>query len=328
MKTLAEIESDCTSAAIRIVMGTILRAARSDAPVLIRGETGTGKTLFAEILHGESPRREHPFVVVDCPSLSDELIASDLFGHARGAFTGAVGDQQGRAEAAHGGTLFLDEIGEIPPALQSKLLRFLQEKRYERVGENQTRRSDVRIVAATHRNIDDDITAGRFRQDLLYRLNVVEVHIPSIRERPEDILPLARHFIRGFAEKVGIPTPNLSKGAADLLCSYAWPGNIRELKNTIERAVILWPGSVIEPEAFPERLSGASARQPPFVGGDYAIDEIEQEHILRVIHRAPTLERAAAILGIDHTTLWRKRKRYLASLAALGKTTTPDVRME
>lgn len=322
LRTLAEMTPESQSPAVRNVMATIARAAQSDAPVLLRGETGTGKTMFAQAVHGESPRRDNPFVVVNCPTLSEELLASELFGHAKGAFTGAVRDQMGRVETAHGGTLFLDEIGEIPVSLQAKLLRFLQEKRYERIGENQTRHSDVRIVTATNRNIEDDITNGRFREDLYFRLNVIDIDIPSVRDRPEDILPLARHFIETFATRVGCPVPHLSKPACDILQSYSWPGNIRELRNTIERAVILWPTDVIGPEALPDRLSGTK-RLRPFVGGDCSVHEIEQEHILRVVNRTPTLDKAAEILGIDYTTLWRKRKRYLSDRAARG-IHTPD----
>jgi NtrC-family two-component system response regulator AlgB len=172
-------------------------------------------------------------------------------------------------------------------------------------------------VAATNRDIEDDIAKGRFRGDLFFRLNVIEVRLPPMRERPEDILPLAQHFIETVASQVGCPVPHLSKRAVDSLKSYSWPGNVRELKNTIERAVILWPTDLIEPEAFPERQSGARYVRP-LVGGDYTVDDVEQEHILRVIHRAPTLAKAAEILGIDYTTLWRKRKRYLSDLADQG----------
>jgi len=269
--------------------------------------------VLARALHAQSPRRPHPFVVVNCPTLSEELLASELFGHAKGAFTGAVRDQAGRVEAAQNGTLFLDEIGEISPGLQAKLLRFLQDKEFERVGETLTRRADVRVVAATNRDLESDVKNGRFREDLLYRLNVIELHIPPLRERPEDLLPLAHKFLTFFARSARRPTQELSATAAAALQSYGWPGNIRELRNAIERAVILWPAQVIEPAAFPERIAAQSVLSPR-LGGDFTLEAIEREHILQVIAHTPTLEDAARILGIDSSTLWRKRKRYDESL--------------
>lgn len=291
------------------VLDLIARAATSDAPVLLRGENGTGKGVLARCLHAQSPRRAQSFVVVNCPTLSEELLASELFGHTKGAFTGAVRDQPGRVEAAEGGTLFLDEIGEISLGLQAKLLRFLQEKQFERIGENQTRRADVRIVAATNRDLEADVKAGHFREDLLYRLNVLELCVPPLRERPEDIVRLARRFVVFTARLARRPIPELSPAAEEALLSYPWPGNVRELRNAIERAVILWPAQVIEPAALPERVA-AQVTSTPRLGGDYSVEDIEREHILRVIARAPTLEEAAKILGIESSTLWRKRKRY------------------
>jgi NtrC-family two-component system response regulator AlgB len=260
-------------------------------------------------MHEQSKRRERPFVVVNCPTLSEELLASELFGHAKGAFTGAVRDQPGRVESAQGGTLFLDEIGEMPANLQAKLLRFLQDKQFERVGETRTRQADVRVAAATNRNLDADVKTGAFREDLLYRLNVIEIHVPALRERPEDILPLARHFLEFFARALGRPVPELSPAAEQVLAGYAWPGNVRELRNTIERAMILWPSPRLEPQAFPERIAGA--KQPlPTVGGDFTLDAIERAHLQAVLARSASLDAAAATLGIDSSTLWRKRKRY------------------
>jgi NtrC-family two-component system response regulator AlgB len=232
-----------------------------------------------------------------------------LFGHERGAFTGAAARKPGKFELAHGGTLFLDEIGELPANLQAKLLRFLQERQFERIGETRTRRADVRVVSATNRDLDADIRNGKFREDLLYRMNVVEVKVPALRERREDILPLARHFLAFFARSMGRAVPELSPSAEQALEAYAWPGNIRELRNAIERAVILWPSSRLEPQAFPERIAGAKGRGP-YLGGDFTVDTIERAHILAVMGRAPSLDGAAGILGIDASTLWRKRKRY------------------
>jgi NtrC-family two-component system response regulator AlgB len=308
------LDTSSESPAMRQVYDLIARAAKTDAQVLFRGETGTGKTALARLLHEEGVRRDRPFAVVNCPTLSADLLASELFGHVRGAFTGAVKDQPGRVEAANGGTLFLDEIGEMPVALQAKLLRFLQDKQYERVGESETRTADVRIVTATNRDIEADIQAGHFREDLFYRLNVIEIRVPSLRERPEDILRLARRFLAFFSAsyavaRAGRPAPELSKEAEELMLSYRWPGNVRELRNAIERAVILWPAGVIGREAFPDRVAHLFPVRP-FVGGDFALDDIEREHIQQITGRTATLEEAAEILKIDTSTLWRKRKRY------------------
>jgi NtrC-family two-component system response regulator AlgB len=255
-----------------------------------------------------SPRKDGPFVTVNCPTLSEDLLASELFGHARGSFTGAVRDQAGRVEMADGGTLFLDEIAELSPALQAKLLRFLQDKQFERLGENLTRRSDVRVLAATNRDLDADVAQGRFRKDLLYRLNVVVVHLPPLRERREDILPLAREFLAFFARTSQRAVPQLSPEAERLLAAYDWPGNVRELRNALERALIVSPGIALDAGAF------ALARSPDQgaaeLGGDVTLDALEREHIERVLARAPSEKEAARILGIDASTLYRKRKRY------------------
>ena len=210
---------------------------------------------------------------------------------------------------ADGGTLFLDEIGEIAPGLQAKLLQFLQDKQFERLGENKTRYADVRVIAATNRDLETDVKIGRFREDLLYRLNVIEVTLPPLRERPEDILQLARWFLAFFARSARRLPPELSPTAEQTLLTYAWPGNVRELRNAIERAVILWPAQMIEPSAFPERIASYAALGPQ-LGGDYTLEVIEREHLLRVLARTSTLEEAAQVLGIDASTLWRKRKKY------------------
>src|SRR6185295_15284857 len=234
-----EADLETSSPKMRAVLDTLARAAAADAPVLLRGESGTGKGVLARAVHAQSSRAAAPFVTVNCPTLSDDLLASELFGHARGAFTGAVRDQPGRVEAAEGGTLFLDEIGEISPSLQAKLLRFLQEHQFERVGENHTRRADVRVLAATNRNLEEDVKAGRFREDLLFRINVVEVSVPPLRERGEDVVRLARRFLEFFARAARRRPMELSPEAETALAQYAWPGNVRELRNAIERAVIL-----------------------------------------------------------------------------------------
>ena len=310
LEVAPEIDLESDSPKLRSVLEIARRASASDVPVLLRGESGTGKTVLARTIHSLSPRNQQPFVVLNCPTLSEELLASELFGHVRGAFTGAVRDQPGRVEAAEGGTLFLDEIGEISPALQAKLLRFLEEKQFERIGENKTRRANVRIIAATNRDLEEHVHKGLFRVDLLYRLNVIDLTLPPLRERPEDILRLARHFLQFFSKAARRRPPELSKAAEQALLAYAWPGNIRELRNTIERAVILWPAQIVEPEAFPGNIAARSQSEVPELGGNYSADVIEREHIMRVIARTATLDDAAAILGIDASTLWRKRKKY------------------
>ena len=303
-----DVRLDSASPQVRAALETLMKAAPHDVSVLLRGESGTGKGVMARALHAASPRRERPFVVVNCPTLSEELLASELFGHARGSFTGAVRDQPGRIEAAEGGTVFLDEIGEIAPALQAKLLRFLQEKRFERLGENRTRVADVRVVAATNRDLDSAVKEGRFREDLLYRLNVVEVTVPPLRERTEDILPLARSFVDFFASQARRAPPEISTAAEHMLLAWPWPGNVRELRNALERAVILTPGQVLEPQSFPERMAVHVGRVPT-LGGDFTVEEVEREHILRVLAHTSTQDEAARILGLDTSTLWRKRKK-------------------
>src|SRR5438270_5999919 len=248
---MPEADLEPQSAAMRAATEVITRAAAHDVPVLLRGESGTGKSILARALHQMSPRRDRPFSVVNCPALSEELLASEMFGHAKGAFTGAIRDRPGRVEAAEGGTLFLDEVGEIPPAMQAKLLRFLQDKQFERVGETRTRTADVRIVAATNRDLDAGVSAGQFREDLLFRLNVIEVTVPPLRERRDEILPLVRRFLVFFSRASRRAPPELTPEAERALLEYAWPGNVRELRNAIERAVILTPSERLAPEAFP-----------------------------------------------------------------------------
>ena len=296
------------SGAMQHAFATVARAAASDLPLLIRGESGTGKGVLAEALHRQSDRAAKPFVTVNCPALTDELLSSELFGHIKGSFTGAVRDQPGKVEAADGGTLFLDELGDLSPTVQAKLLRFLQEKRYERVGDTTTRRADVRIVAATNRDLEAAVREGRFREDLLYRLNVIEVTLPPLRERADDLLELARHFLASFCHAAGRTPMELSPAAERLIAGYPWPGNIRELRNELQRASVLWPSRVVEPDAFSERVRGQSVPAPR-IGGGHALAEVENEHIRQVLAKADTFDEAAQILGIEPSTLWRKRKR-------------------
>ncbi|HEY2729103.1 MAG TPA: sigma-54 dependent transcriptional regulator [Polyangia bacterium] len=304
-----ETDLDSSAPVMRSVLEVVSRAAKADVSVLFRGQSGTGKGVLARAMHLESQRRDRPFVTVNCPTLTEELLASELFGHAKGAFTGAIRDQPGRVEVAEGGTLFLDEIGDLPASLQAKLLRFLQEKHFERVGEARTRKADVRVVAATNRDLEIDVQSGRFREDLLFRLNVIEVRVPSLRERPEDIVPMARRFLSFFAKSLGRAVATLSPTAEKILTNYDWPGNVRELRNAIERAMILWPSTVVEPQAFPERIAGTKERGP-HVGGKFTLDELERAHISAIVSQSKTMDEAAAMLGIDDSTLWRKRKKY------------------
>ena len=283
-------------------------AAQSDAAVLLRGESGTGKGVLARFIHERSERRAQPFVVVSCPTLNDELLASELFGHARGAFTGAVKDTPGRVEVADGGTLFLDEVGEISPQLQTKLLRFTQDREYERAGDTTTRQADVRIIAATNRDLEADVEAGRFRLDLLYRLNVVELTVPPLRARSEDLIALAEHFLAFFSKKMGRAVPTLTDEGKAALLSYSWPGNIRELRNEAERAIVLARRGTLGSSAFSGRIATTPLRAEP--GTAMTLEELERLHIERVLARTTTREEAAEWLGIDVSTLWRKRKRY------------------
>jgi NtrC-family two-component system response regulator AlgB len=285
------------------------KVAASEATVLLRGESGTGKGVLARAIHVRSRRASRPFVTVHCPSLSAELLESELFGHVRGAFTGAIRDTEGKVAVAEGGTLFLDEIGDLPLALQPKLLRLAQEKRYERVGETQTRVSDVRILAATNHDLQAQIAAGRFREDLHYRLNVIEVTLPPLRKRPNDIMPLASHLLRFFGQDGGKQICGFTDEAQAALMRYSWPGNVRELRNSIERGAILTGTSLIGLADLPMQI-GTPPRAGIEVGSAVTLEELEAEHIRRVLGTAPTIEEAAATLGIALRTLYRKRKEH------------------
>jgi NtrC-family two-component system response regulator AlgB len=295
--------------AMRQALDLAFRAAASTATVLLRGESGTGKGVLARAIHARSPRAARPFVTVHCPSLSAELLESELFGHVRGAFTGAVRDTLGKVAAAEGGTLFLDEVGDLPPPVQPKLLRLLQERCYERVGDTQTRTCDVRILAATNRDLEAAAAAGTFREDLLYRLNVIEVTLPPLRQRPGDVLPLADHLLRFFARQAGKAVTGFSAEARAALTRYGWPGNVRELRNAVERGVILAAGPEVGLADLPAPV-GAPPQAGVEVGGPVTLDQLEAEHIRRVLAAAATLDEAAQRLGIDPSTLYRKRKKY------------------
>jgi NtrC-family two-component system response regulator AlgB len=278
--------------------------------MLLRGESGTGKGVLARTIHARSPRAAAPFVTVNCPSLSGELLESELFGHVRGAFTGAVKDTEGKVAVAAGGTLFLDEIGEMPISLQPKLLRLLQERQYERVGDARTRASNVRILAATNRDLSAAVASGSFREDLLYRLNVIEVVLPALRQRPEDIVPLADHLLHFFARQTGKPVDGFTSEARQAVQRHSWPGNIRELRNAIERGVILATGTEVGLADLPAQIGAPPPQAALEIGAAITIEQLEAEHIRRVLANMATIEQAAATLGIDPSTLYRKRRRY------------------
>ena len=285
---------------------TAFKAAETPANILILGQSGTGKSVLAREIHKRSIRSGQAFVTVNCPSLSRELLESELFGHARGSFTGAIVETFGKVAAADGGTLYLDEIGEMPIEIQPKLLRLLQEREYERVGETLTRRANVRVIAATNRDLAAEVKAGRFREDLFYRLNVIAVTLPGLRDRPADIVRMAEGARRYFASRAGKGKLGFSEAVTRAFTAYPWPGNLRELRNVIERAVILAPGDVIELADLPEDFAGAAAPSVA-VGARVTLDELEAEHIRRIIATCRNLEDAAHTLGIDPATLYRKR---------------------
>jgi NtrC-family two-component system response regulator AlgB len=305
-------EADLQTAepAMRQALEVAFKAAPTEATVLIRGENGTGKGVLARAIHARSPRAAGPFITVHCPSLSAELLESELFGHVKGAFTGAVQDTLGKVGAAEGGTLFLDEVGDLPLPLQPKLLRLLQERQYERVGETRTRASDVRILAASNRDLSAAAAAGAFREDLLYRLNVIEVMVPPLRQRRADLLPLAEHLLKFFTHDAGKPVEGFTEEARAALLRHPWPGNVRELRNAIERGVILCAGPAVGLADLPAQVGAPPPARRLEIGAAVTLEQLEVEHIRRILAGTPTLEEAAAVLGIDPATLYRKRKRH------------------
>lgn len=293
---------------------TLFRAAATPASILILGESGTGKSVIAREVHDRSHLHDKPFITVSCPSLSKELLESVLFGHVKGSFTGAIKDTWGKVSAAEGGTLFLDEIGELPLEIQPKLLRLLQEREYERLGENKTRSSNVRVIAATNRDLRQCVNEGTFREDLYYRLNVITITVPSLRDRPDDLLRFANEYLAYFGSQMGRKIDGFSESGRSAILRHSWPGNLRELRNAIERAAILARGNKIEAEDLPSPSQSHSAREGGdkslSLGGEHTIEELEQAHMIKVLDWAPSLQDAASILGIDKATLYRKRKRY------------------
>ena len=294
------------SPSMQVLLTRAARFAQSDAPIAVLGETGTGKEVVARVVHANSPRAQRPFVAVNVAALPTELLESELFGHGKGAFTGAAAARRGLFEEADGGTLFLDEIGEMSLPLQAKLLRALQDGELRRVGENQAFSVDVRVICATHRNLRERVMNGQFREDLFYRLKVLTLEVPPLRERREDLLPLARHFLtRENTSAIGF-----AAAAAERMLGYAWPGNVRELENVVKHGAALASGQEIVVADLPEELlqdrpppSGPTAPTNPF----RTLAEVEREHILRVLDACGgSQSEAARVLGVARNTLWRK----------------------
>jgi transcriptional regulator with PAS, ATPase and Fis domain len=298
------------SPAMRQLVELARRVARVGSTVLITGESGTGKERVAGLVHQASARAPGPFIAVNCGAITETLLESELFGHVRGAFTGALQERPGLFEAANGGTLLLDEVGEVSPAMQVKLLRVLQEREIRRVGESASRAIDVRVIAATNRDLTREVAEGRFRLDLYYRLHVVELTVPPLRLRREDILPLARILLAEAAARLARPVSDLSSRCADKLLRYPWPGNVRELENAMERAVALAQGGLADLDDLPWEVRQA-ARAPLAGGPVQPLEAVEKEYILAVLDlNAGNQARTAEQLGIGSATLYRKLKRY------------------
>jgi two-component system, NtrC family, response regulator len=314
------------SGELQAVFDVVKRAAPTKATVLVLGESGTGKELVAQAIHEESPRRDKPFVKVNCAALSETLLESELFGHEKGSFTGAAGKREGRFELADGGTLFLDEIGDVTPALQVKLLRVLQQKEFERVGGTQTLKVDVRVVAATNKDLGAEVKVGKFREDLYYRLNVVSVTLPPLRKRKSDVPALVSHFIEKYNEVHGKTVKGLAPGTLNALLSYDWPGNVRELSNVVERAVVLARENELTSDDLPPTMRGPRPkdRSPDTLIPGATLYEIEREAILRTLEMVDgSTSRAADILGISVRKIQYRLKEYAAQDAG-GPMPTSD----
>jgi len=303
-----EVEFFSTSPIMRRAVNLARQAAPSEASILLRGESGTGKTVLARAIHSWSKRAAKPMGIISCPSFSAELLESELFGHVKGAFTGAVRDNPGRVAACEGGTLFLDEIGDLPLTLQPKLLRFAQEREYERVGDYTTRKADVRLITATNLDLERAVREGRFREDLLFRLNVIQIEIPPLRQRPEDLANLAEHLLAFYGRSNHHIFLGFTPEALQALRQYPWPGNVRELSNVIERAAILCRTDQVGIECLPSNL--LPDESIPNIGDSVTLEKIEEQHIRRILAMTKSLQEAADILGIDQATLWRRRKKY------------------
>jgi DNA-binding NtrC family response regulator len=300
--------------AMQGVFKMVAQVASSRATVLITGESGTGKELIAAAIHERSPRAKGPFVKLHCGALAETLLESELFGHERGAFTGAAGRREGRFVQADGGTLFLDEIGDISPMVQVKLLRFLQEHELERVGGNQTLRVDVRVIAATNRNLVVEMAAGRFREDLFYRLNVISIEMPALRHRRSDIGALAIHFLRKYAGENGKAIEGFCDDAVARLSAYDWPGNVRELENVVERAVVMSNGPRIRPAELPPNLTPLTGRESEVVIPGSTMADIERHAILKTLEATSgSTNKAAAILGMSVRAIQYRMQKYASA---------------
>jgi len=303
------------SSAMKEIFDVASSVAASNASVLITGESGTGKELVARSIHYSSQRKDKPFIVLNCAALSEGILESELFGHEKGAFSGALATKKGRFELANEGTLFIDEVGEMSLTAQVKLLRVIQEHEFERVGGTRTIQTDVRIVAATNKNLEDEVKNGNFREDLYYRLNVVNIHLPSLRTRREDIEPLVRHFLQKYTSEMGKKIDDISPKALSCLLAYEWPGNVRELQNVVERAVVLSKGGTITPRDLPQGMQGEGGIQleVPESGGSLTeiLEDLECQLILQTLKRERGSQtRAAESLGIKRTTLRYKMEKY------------------
>ena len=303
-----EVDFSSTSAAMQRAVNQARQVAPSEATVLLRGESGTGKSVLARAIHSWSERAAKPLSVVSCPSFPSELLESELFGHVKGAFTGAVRDNPGGIAACDGGTLLLDEIGDLTLPLQPKLLRFLQDREYERIGDYTPRKADVRIIAATSVNLEKAVKEGRFREDLFYRLNVIQIEIPPLRARPQDVVALADRLLAFYARNNHRLLSGFTDEALQALKEYPWPGNVRELSNVVERAAILCRTDRVGIDCLPTNLIPEGST--PAVGDPVPLDKIEEQHIRRILATTKSLQEAADILGIDQATLWRRRKKY------------------
>jgi two-component system response regulator HydG len=303
LESAAPVLITAATGPMRQVLELVEQVAPTDTSVLITGESGTGKELLARLIHAKSNRRFGAFAAVNCGALAEGLLESELFGHERGAFTGAVARHRGKIELANEGTLFLDEIGDVPPKVQVDLLRVLQERVVTRVGGNAPIAVDFRLITATHRDLEAEVTAERFRDDFYFRINVFRIHLPPLRERPEDAPLLAAHFLAQFGRQMNRRIDGFTEGALGALCAYPWPGNVRELQNAVERAVVVCRGDRIEAEHF------------PFAGGprddDLTLEHVEEEHVRRMLAASGfNVTRAARLLGIDRVTLYNKMKKY------------------
>jgi NtrC-family two-component system response regulator AlgB len=303
-----QVDFSSASPAMQRAVNLARQAAASEATILLRGESGTGKTALGRAIHSWSPRASHPMTIISCAAFPSELLESELFGHIRGAFTGAISDSPGRIAVCEGGTLFLDDVSDLPLSLQPKLLRFVQDREYERVGDTLTRRADVRLIAATNADLEKLVREGRFRKDLFYRLNVIPVEVPPLRERAEEIVPLAEGLLVFFGRVNHKFLTGFSTEARRVLEHYSWPGNVRELSNVVERAAIICHGERVGLECLPAGLQQGDV--VPSLGDLISLNKIEELHVRRVLAATKSLQEAASVLGIDQATLWRRRKKY------------------